>query len=167
MASPAVRLTPWGPGDRDLLRRLLGDPAMMTHLGGPEDDAAIDRRQARYERDPQQLRIELAGTGEPAGWVGSWERESRGEQVLEMGWSVLPEMQGRGIARAATEAAIARIRAERPDARLHAYPGVDNAASNALCRSLGFTLLGAYDFEYPPGRLMRCNDWLLDLGAAG
>ena len=32
--TPAVRLQPWGPGDRDLLGRLLGDPAMMTHLGG-------------------------------------------------------------------------------------------------------------------------------------
>jgi RimJ/RimL family protein N-acetyltransferase len=46
-----------------------------------------------------------------------------------------------------------------------AYPGVDNAASNAICRKLGFTLLGAEDFEYPPGHLMRCNDWRLDLRA--
>jgi RimJ/RimL family protein N-acetyltransferase len=59
---------------------------------------------------------------------------------------------------------IERIRAGRPDARLHAFPGVDNPASNALCRSLGFTLLGAFDLEYPPGHTLRCNDWALALG---
>ena len=28
---------------------------------------------------------------------------------------------------------------------------------------LGFTLQGEYDFEYPPGHWMRCNDWELNL----
>ena len=46
---------------------------------------------------------------------------------------------------------------------LHAYPGVTNAASIALCRKAGFTLLGERDFEYPKGHWMRCNDWSLDL----
>jgi RimJ/RimL family protein N-acetyltransferase len=161
--APAIRLEPWGAGDHDLLRRLLGDPAMMTHLGGPESPEKIADRQRRYAADPAQLKIVLAEGDVPAGWVGSWPREGQGEEVLELGWSVLPEMQGRGIARAATAAMIERIRAERPGARLHAYPGVDNLASNALCRSLGFTLLGAFDFEYPPGQTLRCNDWALEL----
>ncbi len=156
----AVRLEPWGPGDHGLLIRLLGDPAMMTHLGGPESAQKIAERQARYEADPNQLKILV--DGEPAGWVGSWPRESAGEGALELGWSVVPEMQGQGVARAATAAMIERIRAERPDAPLHAYPGVDNPASNALCRSLGFTLVGTDEWEYPPGHAMRCNDWVLE-----
>lgn len=49
---------------------------------------------------------------------------------------------------------------------LHAFPGVDNAASNALCRKAGFTLLEAREFEYPKGHWMRCNDWSLGLCAA-
>jgi hypothetical protein len=40
---------------------------------------------------------------------------------------------------------------------------VDNAASNAICRKLGFTLVEACEFEYPPGHFMRCNDWRLEL----
>ena len=31
-----VTLRPWAVDDLPLLRRLLGDPAMMEHLGGPE-----------------------------------------------------------------------------------------------------------------------------------
>ena len=48
---------------------------------------------------------------------------------------------------------------------MHAYPSVENAPSNAICRKLGFTLLEAHDFEWPPdsGSFMRCNDWRFDL----
>jgi RimJ/RimL family protein N-acetyltransferase len=76
---------------------------------------------------------------------------------------VLPAFQGRGIARTATAQAIAAARAEQTRRFVHAFPSVDNAPSNAICRKLGFTLLGEYDFEYPKGSFMRCNDWRLDL----
>jgi hypothetical protein len=42
---------------------------------------------------------------------------------------------------------------------------VANVPSNAICRSLGFELLEELEFEYPPGSLMRCNDWRFDLFA--
>jgi RimJ/RimL family protein N-acetyltransferase len=48
---------------------------------------------------------------------------------------------------------------------MHAFPSVTNPPSNAICRKLGFTLMGEYDFEYPVGHLLRCNDWRLDLEA--
>lgn len=80
-----------------------------------------------------------------------------------MGWSVLPAFQGRGIAAAGTAQAIAGARSERTRRFLHAFPSVDNAPSNAICRKVGFTLVEPCDFEYPPGHIMRCNDWRLDL----
>ena len=45
----------------------------------------------------------------------------------------------------------------------HAYPRVDNAASNAVCRKAGFELLGEVGFEYPEGTPIRCCDWRFDL----
>lgn len=163
-ARAAVRLEPWGAGDLPLLERLLGDPAMTEHLGGPESPEQIAARQARYERDASRMfKIVDDASGEGVGWVGYWERTWRKERVYEIGWSVLREFQGRGIAHGATLQAIAKARAERKHRFVHAFPGVDNAPSNALCRSLGFTLLGECEFEYPPGRLMRSNDWRLEL----
>ena len=79
---------------------------------------------------------------------------------------MLPAFQGRGIAGSATLEAIAIARSERTRRFLHAYPSVDNAPSNAICRKLGFTLLGSGEFECPKGSLMRCNDWRLDLFAS-
>jgi RimJ/RimL family protein N-acetyltransferase len=48
---------------------------------------------------------------------------------------------------------------------MHAFPTVDNGPSNAICRKVGFTFQEEVDFEFPPGNLMRCNDWRLDLFA--
>ena len=79
---------------------------------------------------------------------------------------MLPAFQGRGIAGRATLKAIEIARSEKKRRFLHSYPSVDNAPSNAVCRKLGFVLLGASEFEYPKGNLMRCNDWRLDLFAS-
>jgi RimJ/RimL family protein N-acetyltransferase len=159
------RLEPWGPGDRPLLERVVGDEAMMVYLGGAESAEKISDRQARYEKpDSKQFKI-VGEKGEGMGWVGYWEREWRGEQVYEIGWSVLPEFQGRGIASAATAQAIELARGARTHRVMHAYPNVENGPSNAICRKLGFTLLGTYEFEFPPGNPMRCNDWRIELAS--
>ena len=159
-----MRIEPWSEHELPLLERLLGDPAMMAHLGGPETPEQIARRHARYlagaDRDPQ---FRVVADGEAVGWVGYWERSWREDDVFEIGWSVLPEHQGRGIAAGATALAIEHARATGRRRYLHAFPSVDNPASNAICRKLGFTLVEECDFEFPPGSLMRCNDWRLDL----
>jgi len=163
-----IRIEPWSEGNLPLLERLLADPAMTEHLGGPETPEKIAERQERYEEPgSKQFRIVDGASGEGVGWVGYWERDWQGEQVYEVGWAVVPEFQGRGIAGAATREAVAIARSERERRFMHAYPSVDNAPSNAICRKVGFTLLGAHDFEYPKdsGRWMRCNDWRIDLFA--
>jgi RimJ/RimL family protein N-acetyltransferase len=166
----AVRLEPWGEDDFPLLERLLGDPRMTEHLGGPESREKLIERQGRYERlldsgKGRMLKIVDDGSGDPVGSVGYWEREWSGEQVYETGWSVLPEFQGRGIAAEGTALAIELAREERKHRFLHAFPSVENHPSNAICRKLGFNLIEEVDFEYPKGNPIRCNDWRLDLFA--
>jgi RimJ/RimL family protein N-acetyltransferase len=137
------------------------------HVGGPERPEQLADRQARYEpEDSRQYRI-VAETGEGAGWVGYWERTWRDHQVWEIGWAVLPGFQGRGIASSATAQLIEVARAERLHRFVHAYPKVENAASNGICRTLGFTLLGEVDLEGRWDGVAHCNDWRLDLEADG
>lgn len=148
----------------------MGDPAMMEYLGGPERDEKTVERQGRYERlagsgQGRMFKIVDPATGEAAGLVGYWDKSWHDDQVYAIGWSVLPEFQGRGIASTATADAIAVAAMERKHRFLHAFPSVENGASNAICRKLGFTLVEECEFEYPPGSFMRCNDWRLDLFA--
>jgi RimJ/RimL family protein N-acetyltransferase len=156
-----VHIERWSEEDLALLTALNGDPAQMRHVGGAESPEKIAERQQRYIADPHQFRIVDGGAA--AGWVGFWEREWRGEKIYEVGWSVLPAFQGRGLATAGTALVLdaARAAAGLP---VHAFPGVENAPSNAVCRKVGFSLVEAgMSFEYPPGTIMVCNDWRYDL----
>ena len=77
-----VRIEPWGQGDLPLLEKVLGDPEMMGHLGGPEEPESIAKRQTSYEReDSRQFRIVDGMIGAAVGWVGYWELTWRADQV--------------------------------------------------------------------------------------
>lgn len=162
-----VGIRPWSAGDLSLLERLLGDPAMMEHLGGPDTRDAIRARHERYlgfDGSSEGVFAIVVGSDEtPAGWIGYWTTSWHDEDVWECGWHVLPERQSRGVATAAAVLAIEHARARGGCRWMHAFPAVDNVASNALCRRLGFTSLGEVDVEYPVGHMMHSNDWCLDL----
>ena len=156
-----VRLEPWAEDDLPLLQALLGDPVMMEHLGGPEAPEKIVERHGRYLGNPGAFKISVDGVG--AGWVGFWEREWQGEQIYEMGWSVLPGFQGRGVAGEATRLALEAARASDGPRTVHAFPPPANGASIAICRKTGFEFLGEVEFEYPKGVFAPSNDWRYDL----
>ncbi|OKK05822.1 GCN5 family acetyltransferase [Streptomyces sp. CB03234] len=169
-ASP-VRLEAWSERDFDLLRAV-NAPELMAHLGGPETAEQLVKRHQRYvdlsaDRSGagRMFRIVLEPEGVPVGVIGFWEQTWDGTRVYETGWTVLGGFQGRGVATAATVAVADRARAARKHRYLHAFPSVDNGPSNAVCRKAGFELLGERDFEYPPGHLLRSNNWRLDLEA--
>ena len=162
-------IEPWQEGDLDLLRRL-NAPEMMRHLGGPESDEQIVVRHRRYvdmTGPGLMYRVVVLPESVAVGNVGYWEKDWQGGTVWEAGWNVLPRYQGRGIAVAATRAVVDAARGDRRHRYLHAFPSVENAASNAVCRKAGFEFVGEYDFEYPPGHPIRCNDWRTDLAAQG
>jgi len=165
-----VDIRPWSEGDLAVLERLLGDPIMTEHLGGPETPEKLLERHQRYCRigasgDGGTFVIVVRPGGAAAGWTGYWETEWRCRLVWETGWSVLPEYQGRGVATKATAIVVERARAERRHRFIHAFPSIDNGPSNALCRKVGFALQQEVVIEYPPGHTMRCNEWRLDLFA--
>lgn len=160
-----VQINPWADADLTLLHRL-NAPEMTEHLGGPESEEQILQRHKRY--------INLDGTGrmfsivllpelEAVGSVGYWERVWQEKTVYEIGWAVLSPFQGKGIATKAVAAAIANAYAQQKHRYIHAFPSVNNPASNSICRKLNFSFIAECNFEYPPGSFMRCNDWCLDL----
>lgn len=167
MDLPQVKIEPWSKDDLDLLR-LINAPEMMEHLGGPETEEQILSRHKRY------LEISGRGTGhmfsivllpqfEKVGSVGYWDSMWKNDSIYEIGWSVLPQFQGRRLATAGVAEAIVNARFEQKHRFIHAFPSINNPASNAVCRKLNFSLMSQCEFEYPPGNIMQCNNWLLDL----
>ncbi|KQM80834.1 GNAT family N-acetyltransferase [Agromyces sp. Leaf222] len=162
-----VTLAPWSPDDLDLLRRA-NTPELMDQMGGPETDEQVIARHARYlrlqaEGTAHQFRIMIPGHPEGVGMVGYWQHEHAGEPAFESGWSVEAEYRGQGIAPAAVSVMLEVARTAGEVLPVHAYPRVDNPASNAVCRKAGFTLLGPLEFEVKPGIVLHTNDWVHDL----
>ena len=162
-----VRIELWADGDIELLRAI-NAPEMTQHLGGPETEEKVVARHRRYvalnEGDTGRMfRIVAGADGVSVGSVGYWDHEWNGTTVAEVGWMVLPPYQGHGIAVAAMGLLIDVVRAGCRYERIHAFPSVKNATSNAVCRRLGFTNFGEVDFEYPKGNPIRSVDWSLDL----
>jgi RimJ/RimL family protein N-acetyltransferase len=165
----SVRLRPWTDSDLALLR-LINTSEMRRHVGGAETEEQLLTRHRRYLELPETGRGVMFAVlldDEPAGSIAYHARTWQGTTVYETGWNVLPPFQGRGVAVAAGAALVELLRAAPAHRHLHAFPSVGNAPSNALCRRLGFSLLGPCDFEYPAGsgHFLRSNDWRLDLTA--
>lgn len=148
------------------------DPAMMAELGGPLPRAGIE---AKVETDVRKTRADeywvsmvvpdAAAPGVVAGSVALWSHDE-GEHagLSEIGWMVLPEFQGHGYAKRAVRGVLARARDDGRWGVVHAFPGTTNAASNALCRSVGFTLVGEQRVTFAD-RVLHTNHWRIDPSA--
>lgn len=167
---PEVGLRAWTDDDLPLLRGLLGDPGMMTYLGGPESEEKLLERHAKY------LAIDGAGTGrvfvitagperEAVGWVGYWHTTWHDEPAWETGWSVLPAFQGRGLASRGAALALEAMAAEGKHRFVYAFPAVENGPSNGVCARLGMEMVGTESLEYPPASdlWMECAIWRREL----
>src|SRR3954454_21717946 len=162
----AVTLFPYAGSDFPLLVEQ-NAPEMMTYLGGPETDEALQSRHEKYQRlmrEGQARMFRIAAGAEPAvGIIGWWVAEWHEQSVLEAGWSILTRHQGQGYATEALRL-LQRDAAQHGDrALLVANPRVYNAASNSICQRAGFSFRGEEDHEYPPGHPIRTNAWTFDL----
>lgn len=160
-----MRLAPWSIDDLGLLRRA-NAPELMTLLGGPESEAKLLDRHARYLdgwRTGAATMFRIDVDGRNVGVIGYWQKDWHDEPRLETGWTVLAEHQGLGYATSALLLVMGHARAHSDRTWMHAFPRTDNAPSNAICRKAGMTLLGEVDFEYPKGTPIVSNDWAIAL----
>ena len=163
-----MRLRDVEPGDVGAYVRMRCDPVMMAELGGPLPREGMA---AKVARDVQQAATEAAwikmiipegsAPGVVAGSVALWSHEDSGTAMSEIGWMVLPDFQGRGIATTAVRMLLALARGQDRWGLVHAFPATTNAPSNAVCRSAGFRFAGEQDTAFA-GRMLRTNHWVIN-----
>ena len=163
-----MELLPYTDEHRGLTEALELDPEVMRELGGPADPADMERvhrmRVETVARGEWYFVIVPEPSGPAVGAIGIWNSTIAGGTIQEVGWMVLPEFQGRGIASEALGLLITRARSDPSYTRIHAFPGVTNAPSNALCRKSGFTLTEESQVEFR-GRPLKVNHWELDVSS--
>jgi RimJ/RimL family protein N-acetyltransferase len=166
-----VRLRDVELGDVGAYVRMRCDPVMTAELGGPlpregiEEKVARDVREARA--DTAWIKMIVPDEAAPevvAGSLALWSHAEEGVPLSEIGWMVLPEFQGRGIGKRAVRALLELAGDQGRWGLVHAFPSITNAASNGICRSLGFRLEAEQDITFA-GRVMRTNRWVIDPAA--
>ncbi len=160
-----IDLMPWDETGLALLRAL-NTPEGKRHLGGPESEEKLLERHARYltyDKPGEVRMMRIVVNAENVGSVGYWEHEWDGRTIYEMGWEIVASHHGRGIGKRAARQLLDLLLREGRHRYVHAFPIPENEASNAICRSLGFELVGQCDFEYPKGHCGISNDWQLEL----
>ncbi|MEU1284799.1 GNAT family N-acetyltransferase [Kitasatospora sp. NPDC005856] len=162
-----MRLRNVRAGDVEAYVRMRCDPVMMAELGGPLPRERVERRLrtdlALVAADTAWIRMIVpdgAEDDEAAGVVTLWSDEEDGETVSEIGWMVLPEHQGRGLAKAAVRRVLDAAAEDGRWGEVHASPGTTNGPSNGICRALGFRLLGERDLDFSD-RVLRTNHWVV------
>lgn len=128
-------------------------------VGGPEERTATWRRIASYAgcwalRGFGKFVVEEKASGRAVGIVGPWYPEGWPEP--EIGWTILPEFQGRGYATEAAARSLAFAYDELgwTTALSAIFPG--NAPSFRLAERLGAQRDGSFEFK-PYGMLEVCR----------
>jgi RimJ/RimL family protein N-acetyltransferase len=168
MSRESIELRPLTRDDLAFYERIYTDPRMWTELGGVvEQDMTVklERDVASVEADRHWVLVIVTRDGVAAGTVSLWDHEWQGETIDEIGWMVLPEHQGRGLASAGVAEALRRADAAGRWQLLHAFPATTNAPSNALCRKHGFALREPLEYTYR-ARTLRVNHWVRDASTA-
>jgi RimJ/RimL family protein N-acetyltransferase len=164
MCPESIELRPLTVDDLAFYERIYTDQRMWAELGGVvEQDmtAKLERDVASVEADRHWVLVIVIGDGVAAGTVSLWDHEWQDETIDEIGWMVLPEHQGRGLASAGVTEALRRADEAARWQLLHAFPATTNAPSNALCGKHGFALRGPLEYTYR-GRSLRVNHWIRD-----
>jgi RimJ/RimL family protein N-acetyltransferase len=156
------------PDDVETYVRMRCDPVMMAELGGPLPRAGMERVVARQAaataEDRSWIQMIVPEPADPdavAGQVTLFRHQLEAGPISEIGWMVLPEYQGHGLATAATRLLLERAGRDGRWGTVHAFPTVNNGPSNGICRALGFTLAGRRDIDFND-QIFRVNDWRID-----
>jgi RimJ/RimL family protein N-acetyltransferase len=163
-----MRLRDVEPGDVAAYVRMRCDPVMTAGLGGPLPREGIEAKVARDVRQAAAgtawIKMIIPGgiaPGVVAGSVVLWPHDGTGTPVSEIGWMVLPEFQGRGIATTAVRLLLALAGEQDRWGLVHAFPAITNTPSNGVCRSAGFRFAGEQETTFA-GRVFWTNHWVIN-----
>jgi RimJ/RimL family protein N-acetyltransferase len=161
LSTPRLLLRVPEAGDFEAWARFCADGETMRYLGGAQDRSTAGRTMCAMTgawtiRGFSMFSVIERASGRWIGRVGPWQPE--GWPGTEVGWGILPEFAGRGLAR---EAAVATID--------YAVDGLgwsdvihtihpDNVASIALAKRLGATARGPTQLPGPLSA-MRVDAW--------
>jgi len=152
-----LRLRPWRQADKAPFAAATNTPAVMRHLGGVLEPAAMDavvdgQMTLQAEQGMCFWAVETRADERLIGMCGLRYAGLRGTALvdeLEIGWRLAEAEWGKGYAREAAAASIAWGWENTPRDRIASWTIPANTASWGLMIRLGMTHRPDLDFEHP------------------
>lgn len=147
LTTPRLRLRARTADDADALFPSYADDALMTYWSHAPH-TAVEQTRARFAEPFAEWRawaITLSGVDTAIGFVAIGEKR---ENVAELGYMLARPHWGGGLAREAVAAVLDQVFRVERQRRVFADTDPDNATSNGLLKSLGFTLEGRLRAEW-------------------
>lgn len=143
--------------DREAFAALNGDPRVGAWLGGTQDRAASDATMDRINAHIAEHGFGLWGAerkadGRLIGFVGLAVVKADALPVgptIEMGWRLIPEAWGQGLASEGATAALAWAFANLDAPEIVAFTAATNLASQGVMRRIGMVADPSRDFDHP------------------
>lgn len=156
METERLRFRRWCPEDAATYLALASEPALSATLGTPPTPecarAVVAEQMATMDSAAFCFwPLELKADGRFAGWCGV-KLGPNGSPIAglpEIGWTLLPELHGQGLAREAAEAVLALFWAQTVHPRLFAITTPGNRRSWRLMERLGMTRVTDGRFDHP------------------
>lgn len=163
IATPRLAIRPFVLEDAPFILRLLNEPTFIANIADRGVRSVADAE--GYLRDgpiASQARhghalwhVRLAATDTPIGMAGLLKRDTL--EYPDLGYALLPEHVGQGLAREATEAVMAYAQSALHLTRIAAIVNPDNARSIRLLEHLGFAFEATMSLQ--PGVEMLRYGW--------
>ena len=155
--TPRLILRGYREDDREAFAALNGDPRVGAWLAGTQDraqsDAMMDRINGHIATHGFGLwGAETKADGRLVGFVGLNTVKPGDLPVglaIEMGWRLIPEVWGQGLASEGAVAALAWGFANLDLAEIIAFTAETNQASQGVMRKIGMIHDPARDFDHP------------------
>jgi RimJ/RimL family protein N-acetyltransferase len=149
--TPRLLLRPWEEGDGDMLAALLANPQAMVDMGGPVGREASNRKLDRFRSALQKLGVckwYVERDGAFVGYCGVMPSDASHAlgAHYEIGWRLLPQFWGLGLATEAALAALDHALTIIGIPEILAYTAADNHRSQNVMTRLDLRRDPARDF---------------------
>lgn len=148
-----IDFTPISTDDLDIFEKIFCEEKMMEHLGGKlSKEACKQKFEVMLEKSlstkTQHYKIIEKNRNQAVGTVGWWLKNIEGEEIIEVGFMVIPPFWGKGIATLACKYICSDAQTEFPKKNITAFPNRENTGSKRTLEKCGFKLLREVEFPY-------------------
>ncbi len=158
-----LELAPIEDSDLDLYLKIYTSVEIMSPIGGVLTKEQSTNLHSRGLSRVDKLSYKIMKGDSRLGIISAWNINVENQDILEVGWIILPEFHRQGVASRSIPLLVKEIKLNKAEiSTINAFCSVKGVAANALVQKVGFSYIKSLDRTY--GKItLACNWWKKDI----